>query len=135
MRGVDLRAGYQRGDILRRSRTVEHCRVDGREVRDLSGRRGFQIRGHREQVVKARRIQEADLGALLRRLANAMRQHRHFAAQVGTHHQQAIELVDVGNGEATEARRGRISCLIAEIRLTQAMIDVARAQRAREFGQ
>ena len=61
-----------------------------------------------------------------------MREHRHFAAQVAADDQQRIELVDAGDGQTAETGRRRIRGLVAEIRLAQAMIDVVRAQRARE---
>ena len=64
-----------------------------------------------------------------------MREHRSFAAQIGTHDQQRIELIDGGDGKPAESGSRRIVGLVAEIQLTQAMIDVGRTQRAREPGQ
>jgi hypothetical protein len=64
-----------------------------------------------------------------------VREHGGLPAQIGTHHQQRIKLVDGGNGKPTESGSRRIVGLVAEIRLTQAVIDVGRTQRACEFSE
>ena len=112
---------------------VEAGRVDSSEIRELAGRRRLEVRRDREQVVEARRIQERDLRATLGGLAHAVRQHRRFTAQVAADDQQGVELVDAGDRQASESGRGRVVGLVAEIRLAQAMVDVARAERAREL--
>lgn len=118
--------------MLRRGGAIEHGRKNGGEVTRLFRRRGLEVAGHREQVVETRGIDERDLRAALGRLAHAVRQHRRLAAQVRTHDQQSIELVDGRDGEATQARGRRIGVLVAEIQLAQAMVDVGRAQRTRQ---
>jgi hypothetical protein len=56
-----------------------------------------------------------------------------FAAQVAADDEQCIELVDRGDREPAQAGRGGIGCLVAEIRLAQAVVDVRRAERACEL--
>ena len=118
--------------MRRRRRAIEHGRIDGGEIAELLCGARLQIGRYREQIVEARRIHEGHLGPALRRLAHAMRQHRRFAAQVRSHHEQRVQLVDARDAEPAEARRRRIRGLVAEVRLAQAVIDVVRPQRARQ---
>ena len=82
---------------------------------------------------KRARIEEGHLGAALdRRLANAMRQHRHFMTQIRADDQHALERSTSAIFKP-EAGEGRLMLLRAEIQLAQAMIDVAAAQAARDL--
>ena len=133
MADIGLGSRDQRGQMPGRRGAIEAGRVDSGQVRELAGGRRFKIRRDREQVVEASRIQERDLGAALGGLAHTMGEHRRFAAQVASHHEQRVEFIDARNREPAETGRGRIVRLIAEVRLPQPMVDVARAQGAREF--
>ena len=130
---VDVRAldgaremcGHRRaGGTGRRS---EH----GREARDERiGRRRHVSRGL-EVVLVDGRIQERDARALARGLAHAMRDDRHFHAQVRADHEHALARIEVGDAAAQE-RRPRVIRLIAEVALPQAVIDVVAAEVARD---
>ncbi len=61
-----------------------------------------------------------------------MRDQRHFLAQVRADDQHARGLLDLGDG-APEHRRNRIVGLVTEIDATQAMVEVVRADRARDL--
>jgi hypothetical protein len=135
MRGIHLRTGHQCGHVLRRGRAVERSRQDGREIRHLLRRGGFKVRRHREQVVVSRGIQKGDFRAAARGLAHAVRQHRRLTAQVRPDHEQRVEFVDGGDGEAAEAGRHGVRILVAEVRLAQAMVDVVRTERTRDLRQ
>src|SRR4051812_3140719 len=91
MPDVGLRTGHETGKMLRGRGAVEACGVYGREIRHLLGRRRFEVRRDREQVVEARRIEESDLRATLRSLADAVREHGRLAAQVRTDDEQRVE--------------------------------------------
>ena len=103
----------------------------GREVRDERiGRRRYVRRGL-EKILVDGRIQERDAGALARGLAHAMRDDRHFHAQVRADHEYALARIELGDAAAQE-RRPRVMRLIAEVALPQAVVDVVAAEVARD---
>ena len=125
-----LRAGHQRGEMLRR-RARRAGRVDRGEVGQLlaGGTRGTRPpgTGSRTESDSGTRSWHRVFAALRTRCASTGISRRRFEPTTS----KRIELVDVGDGEPTETGSRRIGGLVAEIRLAQAMVDVVRAQRAR----
>jgi hypothetical protein len=124
----DLGGAHQRGEVRRR---LLGLRKRGfqyrRKFAHLFGGPGIEKSCDRKVVFETRRIQKGDFRARQRRFPHAMRQHRHFAAQVRTDDQQALEMIHVGDAHA-QVRIQRIGGLIAEVTHAQAMIDVLRTQ-------
>ena len=114
------------GLALRIERRGEHGRQVLRHAEPVAGQAGRD----REPHVVRTRVDERDLRAAAHgALADAVRDQRHFLAQVRADDQHARGLLDFGDG-AAEGGRNRIVGLVAEIDATQAMVEVVRAERA-----
>ncbi len=87
------------------------------------------IAGHRNGGF--RRAQMRNLGAGARRLAHAVREDGHVPPQIRTDEQQRLKLLHLCDRHAERGER-RIGILVAEVPLTQTMIDVVGAQAARD---
>ncbi len=111
--------------------SFRHCGQNRGQLRDLLGRRRYDVGGEREQVREARGIQQRDLCALMGGLAHTVRENRHLAAQVGTNHQQRAQGLHIRDRH-TEIRERRIRILVAEVALPQTVIDVVGSESARE---
>ena len=128
--GRDADAGQRRVgiDTLQRTDCLEDLGQHGRQLRG----RGNRARRQLDQQVVVRAVQDADLGAFLGRLAQALGQQRMVLAQEGADHQHAIEAADVGDLHA-QPRRALTLAVGRKIAVAQAEIDVLAAQAAQQF--
>ncbi len=77
-------------------------------------------------------VDQIELAIPAHRLTDAMRHQRMVLAQVGTHHQHAVEARHVGHRHAQPETAMRL-VVERKIRLPQTMVDVAAAQATHQF--
>ncbi len=102
-RRLARRCGRGRHDDLRQQRAA--C-ADGATI---------ALCADRDQQIVVGRMQQRDLRALLRRLAQPLREQRMILAQEAADHQHAVERGELGDRHAEPGRAGRRIAIAAEI--------------------
>src|SRR4051812_13015004 len=128
-----VRACDQRRDRFRRALAADCAgsRGDRDQMTEQVQAIRREIVTYREQVLVALRVDERNLRAAQRRLAQAMREQRYFLAQVRADDERARHLLQLRD-RATKRGIERIVRVIAEVAATQTMIEIGAAEAAHQ---
>ena len=134
-RGDDLRRGNGLDIGERRGNGLAGALCGGdddfRERLGQERRRSDQRMRDADSRVVGDGMENGDLGALARRVAQPLREERMVLAQEAADDEGAIERIDLGDRHAEPRKAGEMA-VAAEIALAEAEVDVIRAERPRE---